>query len=210
MSDKIIEAVNKLDVTNDNHWTLDGLPRLETIRILTSNPGLSREDINDAMPGFKRPAQNSAQANETPTSNPTTTPAEITAPAQVQAEETQEQLPVLTQTLTTETNDLESLQIQLEDARANMVEASITFENAKKAYAESQDEFHRVETLVDKLSTEIVGNPIQAYLAQQQADLQRRAELRDAVLTSGLDLKDLLTGVSSPLDASLNSRKRHS
>lgn len=54
MTDKIIAALKSLDPTNDNHWTNDGAPRLETVRLLSSNPGLSRETVNNAIPGFSR------------------------------------------------------------------------------------------------------------------------------------------------------------
>ena len=50
----ILEALVKLDILNDNHWTNDGLPRLEPLRMLVGNQGLSREDVTKAAPGFSR------------------------------------------------------------------------------------------------------------------------------------------------------------
>ena len=38
MKEKIQEALLKLDTSNENHWTQDGLPRLDTIKILASDP----------------------------------------------------------------------------------------------------------------------------------------------------------------------------
>lgn len=54
MSEKIIEALSKLDVKNDNHWTADGLPRLDTVKMLANEQGLTREALSTAAPGFTR------------------------------------------------------------------------------------------------------------------------------------------------------------
>ena len=48
------DALLKLDVGNDNHWTGDGLPRIETVKMLASNPAVTREMIAEAAPGFSR------------------------------------------------------------------------------------------------------------------------------------------------------------
>lgn len=47
-------ALAKLDIANENHWTADGLPRLETVRLLVGNSSLSREAVTQAAPGFSR------------------------------------------------------------------------------------------------------------------------------------------------------------
>lgn len=52
MKEKIQEALLKLDTSNENHWTQDGLPRLDTIKILASDPSLTRETVSEAAPGF--------------------------------------------------------------------------------------------------------------------------------------------------------------
>lgn len=55
MSDnKILDAVRQLDVNNDNHWTTDGLPRLDTVRLLAGDGAISREAVETAAPDFKR------------------------------------------------------------------------------------------------------------------------------------------------------------
>ncbi|QQO14963.1 hypothetical protein JJB99_01865 [Bradyrhizobium diazoefficiens] len=38
-------ALTDLNPSNDNHWTEDGLPRLDVARQLTSNPKLTRADL---------------------------------------------------------------------------------------------------------------------------------------------------------------------
>lgn len=54
MSDKILTALRQLEVDNANHWTAAGEPRIETVRIVASDPSISRDDINTAAPGFNR------------------------------------------------------------------------------------------------------------------------------------------------------------
>lgn len=51
---QLIDALLKLDVKNDNHWTSDGQPRLETLRMLAGNASLSRADVEAADPEFTR------------------------------------------------------------------------------------------------------------------------------------------------------------
>jgi len=48
------EALQKLDVANENHWTQDGSPRLETVKFLNGGNAVSREDIETAFPGFNK------------------------------------------------------------------------------------------------------------------------------------------------------------
>src|SRR5688572_2067453 len=82
-------ALAKLDPTNDNHWTGDGLPRLDTVRMLASDQQISRDAVTAAAPGFTRVAAlNGAQpsappppaAPVTPTAVPGTEPVAPQAP----------------------------------------------------------------------------------------------------------------------------------
>jgi hypothetical protein len=81
---KILEAVQQLDKDNDTHWTADGLPRLETLRSLTSDSSLTREQVEAAAPGSKRPKD---EAGATPPAPPAA-PAAPDAPAAPPAEPT--------------------------------------------------------------------------------------------------------------------------
>lgn len=54
MSDKLLDALKKLDTRNDNHWTADKLPRVETVRLLAADQTITREDIDTAAQGFTR------------------------------------------------------------------------------------------------------------------------------------------------------------
>ncbi|MAS67374.1 MAG: hypothetical protein CMK82_11340 [Pseudomonadales bacterium] len=54
MSDKIKEALQKLDPTNENHWTADGSARLETVKFNNGGEAISREEIDKVAPGFTK------------------------------------------------------------------------------------------------------------------------------------------------------------
>lgn len=46
----IVEALLSLDIENDEHWTQDGLPRIDALGI----DALTRSDLTDAAPSFTR------------------------------------------------------------------------------------------------------------------------------------------------------------
>jgi hypothetical protein len=74
---KILDAVNQLDPNNDNHWTADGLPRLETVRLMASDSSLSRDDVEKAAPDFRRPKaseQGGQSSDQTPPAPPPAPP----------------------------------------------------------------------------------------------------------------------------------------
>lgn len=53
MSDKIIEALSKLDSGNDDHWTSEGLPRLDVMKDLVG-AAVTRAEVTSAVKGFTR------------------------------------------------------------------------------------------------------------------------------------------------------------
>lgn len=53
MSEIILEALKKLDPKNDEHWTTEGLPRLDVLKDLTGSQ-VTRDALNTAAKGFSR------------------------------------------------------------------------------------------------------------------------------------------------------------
>lgn len=53
MKEKIIEGLMKLDVQNDNHWTADGLPKIDALKF-SVGPTITREEVNSVAPNFCR------------------------------------------------------------------------------------------------------------------------------------------------------------
>lgn len=83
MSEKILAALRQLDPANDNHWTAEGQPRIDTVKLLAGDQTITRDAITQALPGFVRaraaemlPAggASTAQAPAAPAQAPTPTP----------------------------------------------------------------------------------------------------------------------------------------
>lgn len=230
MTDKIVAALKSLDVNNDQHWTTDGAPRIDTLKILVGNPGLSREDVNAALPGFSRAtAANFAATGESGV------PPVVTDPAAQQAAGTAPATPV---TPASEAGgDLENLpnlndeplaedavrersprgtlglpdvsKMDLEEVREFMSELMAARHEIQQAIPLAQNRIAFLESEVAKEQEAGSQNPIQAYLASQVRAGEERAALRQTVEQSGVNLKELAKQIGpSPIDAALGSRPR--
>lgn len=51
---KLLSAVKKLDHLNDEHWTAEGLPKLDALIKLSGIPNLTRATVSAALPDCKR------------------------------------------------------------------------------------------------------------------------------------------------------------
>lgn len=54
MQTKIIDALDKLDSNNPNHWTADGHPKLETVRLFAGDNAITRQMIVDVAPNLTK------------------------------------------------------------------------------------------------------------------------------------------------------------
>lgn len=48
------QALAHLDPANDEHWTADGLPRMDVVAEISGNAGLKRKDVTNAAPELTR------------------------------------------------------------------------------------------------------------------------------------------------------------
>lgn len=202
---KITEALSKLDPNNDNHWTSDGLPRIDTVKMLAGNPALTREMITAEVPNFSRQTavvaatQSAAGATNTPAAETTVAPpATETAP--------QEQ----TQVATAENvvKDYDQLMAQAQDE----LQAAITArEEAQVIVSEKQN---ALDDLINERyaagASEHPMDAISGYLASQQNVLQERARRHAVLVESGVTLNDIqaLIPQRAPLDVALSSKKK--
>jgi len=184
MNANIIEALSKLDVTNDNHWTEQGLPRIETVKFLTGDTSITRDAINAAIPGFNRNNVSltlvEAQVVETQDTSVIIKDAEIEPTLQDQFEAQQEYLEILIQ----------------QQSELN------------KEILEQTYKVHGLATEIQKVSVEKTSQEaIQSYLQSQQGVLQERGARIRMIADSGIKLKELAEGLKSPLDAALSRKK---
>ena len=64
MKDVILAALAKLDPAVDSHWTAEGLVNLNTFKFLAGGVAISREQLEEVAPGFRRENPNVAGESE--------------------------------------------------------------------------------------------------------------------------------------------------
>lgn len=200
MSDAILLALGKLDPHNDNHWTGDGLPRVETVQLLAADQSITRGSITAAAPNFTRE---------------TALAAELPAPGN-QAQEppvngSGNGTPVIKddENGTSNEDDTEvTLVGRLERERKTLAEMKAVLAEANRELAEQQQ-------LVNELEEEYeAGKPretsqmaIQGYLESQNRQRAKRAERVQELLSQGIDKKIVSSALRSPLDNARAGKK---
>ena len=179
---KILEALGKLDPANENHWTADGLPRIETVRMLAGDQGITREQITAEAPDFSRssaviaPASTESPAVEAQPEAEVVDYSEAIEKAKYEVDRLTEIRNEVTEALAKATKDLDDL-IDLQH---------------KEGPVETTD------------------TAIQGYLASQRAVLEERARRNKVLAESGVTLQDIqqLIPQVSPLDQALSKKKK--
>lgn len=226
MTNKILEALLNLDVQNNNHWTADGLPRLDTVKMLASEQTLTREQVAVAAPGFSRTTATGytapsakQQAPQTQSPQGSTEQQQNAAPAAQQAAPSTEQ----GSSSLDKPDDLDAGQAQQPTMGAVGTGATDEVAALEEALAEQEElvtkiRAHKVE--VDKAFEEArakedglrvnleearpqrsTGNDIQDYLAAQRKNLEARAARQQMIRESGINLKELASNLKAPIDA---------
>lgn len=207
---KIREALSQLDVANDNHWTADGLPRLDTVKMLAADQSITREHVNAALPGFTRSGvvrsesaqtagAQAAQAAETPSPDPVTSGVQSAAPAAESAAPVAE---------SAQTEDLEKL-------RESVREQQLLIERMDKHKAEFDTAYREERQKLDDLRARLQeiepedGTPqaIRSYLDAQQKILAQRAQRKALIRESGIPLKELAENLRAPIDSRQKQRR---
>ena len=179
---KILEALSKLDTNNDNHWTADGLPRIETVRMLSGDQGITREQITAEAPDFSRSAAILPGSEGTqPETKTEAAQAEVVDYSDA-IEKAQAEVGRLTEI-------------------KNEVEAALA-----KATKDLDDliDLQNAEGPVETTDTAIQG-----YLASQRAVLEERARRNKVLAESGVTVRDIqqLIPQMSPLDQALSKKR---
>lgn len=214
---KITEALSKLDPSNDNHWTQDGLPRLDTVKILAGDPSLTREAVTAAAPDFNRgTAQGAPQGGAaTPVQGGGEPQPQAAAQAAPVADGTvpppapvaEPELPVLAPAALAEpAGDADELEQKLAEAQLHLSDCQDRLQLAKQELEDAQNAIAKLEAQL-KETSKGSSNPIREYLAQQQKNLEDRAARKELIRNSGLDLHQLSKDLKSPLDAAMERRR---
>lgn len=210
-NEEILEAVRSLDPNNDEHWTADGLPRLDAVENLLGGD-VNRKAVTNAAPDYSRSvARELVDADgEPPADEPPVDKDEV--PAEDESAET-ETVPQSTEAVTPPDNDTASDDDEDEDdplaegpadeeaamdeeilgLQERVDEIRAALEQGKKALAEAEEE---LGAAVDAKN--------QAFPPMSQAEAIQnfqRNELAKRAAARGVT-------VSSPLDVSLKSRRK--
>jgi hypothetical protein len=183
----LANALAKLDPKNDAHWTTDGLPKLEFVRLLASNPKVTREDI----------IAHDAAFNRTVAGLPVPVAPAAEAPADASVVKSPEQViellaagaPVLQQVSEPETffdgaSPFTEKDSTLEDDIQRMQDELVELLAAKHAIERDISDAHaKLDSLLKEQQAGLGGidkqsqSAIQQYLASQNEKAARQAEL---------------------------------
>lgn len=131
MNDKIKEALAKLDIDNDDHWTTEGLPRLDVMKDLVG-VAVSRADITAAAKGFSRKTPNLENEKPELTGSGEQADEEASTVAETQDGETTEETETEEVTEVEEGSD-EAIEAEVAAARKNLDEANARYKAAVEA-----------------------------------------------------------------------------
>jgi hypothetical protein len=208
--DKVLEGLKKMDPKNDNHWTMTGEAKLETVKFLSGGFAVTREELNEFAPGFNRESMQkyvdslAAEAGNATVQEPGPAgPGAGNGTVTPVADEAKEDVGSPNGEV-----DVEALAEEV--ARAN--EAVLELQRLQ---IKVREDLVAAETKRDALidSLHVVSPPtthqqsVVAYLQRgHQARLERAAAMRKL---AGLEVDDLMAKASpSPIDQMMRNRRR--
>lgn len=208
----IIEALRALDPTNDNHWTADGQPRLDTVKMLASDPSITREAVTLALPGFNRTkSTNGDGAAPLPPPPPKAAqqaaqPVEKASPGK--ANGAVEPAPQPIEKLESKDVVLSALQEELVEAEKETQEARTAKEQTNRWFEEARAREDVIRLKLEELTAkDNTPNAIQSYLESQKQLLSDRADRKRMIAEAGISLRDLSKSISAaPIDQSMARR----
>lgn len=160
----LADALASLDPENDDHWTQDGSPKLETISALVGEK-VSRGAITKAFPNLDRDAARDAAAKA----------AEEAAAAAAAAPDEPDEPSV--------EEEVDELQMAVEEAEARMHECRAALDKAQKEMGQAQVEFEKILVEYDKSHPPMSNQEkIMEYLEGQKLERARRAGISAALL----------------------------
>lgn len=217
MTTAIKNALSNLDAQNDNHWTDEGLPRLDTVQMLAGDPSITREAVTAAVPGFTRsavlhgaPADEAGAAGATEPEEQKVAPAEAGAPAAIQNPTPDEQVlqqpsPVPQAPKATEEQILAAREL-VEAENKKLVELYSVRDQAIRAARIQETVVNEAQHQLDKIDPpETTIGTLQKYLDRQKKNLLERAARKRKLQELQLNPEDLKVK-GAPLDEAM---RRH-
>lgn len=208
MSEKILEALYKLDPENDSHWTMNGEAKLDTVKFKSGGISVTREELEKIAPGYNREALKkylASQIKTEPTNAEAKDPENTGDGAGATVEPSEPENPVIDRK-----DEIEALAAEIASTDEAIIEV-------KRVQREAGEELERLEARSNELRDKMnVVNPppthqenIKAYLASVRRTNMKRAAARYELANSGVDIDGLQRlAAPSPIDQSLAGRRR--
>lgn len=197
----LLETLKKLKVENDDHWTTEGLPRLDVLSKALGRE-VTREELNAAVPGFSRVtaaefgASEAADKAETAPHVPT---APETLPETVQVAADAPPAPELEDSTGLDLDALETRRREL--AEVIGYHANKSAEHLKLR-DEAQNELARLNAISENANGGNHASQVSAFLASEQRQRMLRVQGALALKEMGINPQELLKAISpAPVDA---------
>jgi chromosome segregation ATPase len=207
----ILHALLKLDPANDNHWTNQGLPRMDVVEKEVGDKTIKRQDIVDAAPEFTRetlklPADFLAELEKQDAKKEEDPPVDDSAVKSSADDSIDRPLEAIDQeesTLSPAEIELAQIEDQIEIVRKHKVIAENNLEGAKNQLAAVNEELNGLLTRRERLANTARNdvNNIQEYLTARQKIKIERAESMKKLQEAGFDLSRVQS--KSQLDMSM-------
>lgn len=184
---KVLATLDQLDHDNDEHWNKDGSPTVSVVAELATLPQLTKADIHDIAPDFKRAPQEPKddetekledgasaggveQEGEGDQSQNEEANAESAAPAG-EEQTAAPPAPPEAEEQNREPTEVERVEAQLNAARQDLDEVTQRIERARAEQVERQNRVHRLEIHLSRLShvhRDTSAATVAGYLQSQQ------------------------------------------
>lgn len=222
------EALGALDPTNDDHWTSEGLPRVEAVAEISGNAQVKRQDITNADPEFNREKAKAAETVDPPAAGETDEPKAETeedwlgmtddAPEKVEEVEEEDPYAELSD------DDILDLTVDVIASNYNLCRRVCDvlgekFRKAVKARDAANQEIKDLSLRIDLTTRWMqkleVTDPnaslhgVQAYLKRSQEAREVRTRRAQAFIKAGTTAEDVAAELSSKskIDQAMNKRK---
>ena len=202
MSQQILDAINKLDPNNDNHWTMDGLAKLDTVKFLAGGTSVTREELEKIAPGFNRESLRAYRTNQ---------PAEnVNAPEPTETGGGSVEPPPAEEGSEERKAKVEAMAKEIDEQSKAILELERIHDESRKKLAEAHAKINDLNTQYQKINPpDSEMDTIQKYLESEKKLGQEKGEAIAAFRESGISLKELAKLTSrSVLDEHLRNRKR--
>jgi hypothetical protein len=217
----IEQAVARLDPANDDHFTIDGLPRVDVISEILGT-SVTRQQITDALPQFVRASEVDASPASVPVpvdvpSDKTDTPPSEAKPDEGEVDDTPHTAPlqdgesVMNMPIFEILKSPELTHRALREVEVKVAEATAVKEDAdatlKKLYSYNDMLSRHLDRMV-KTDPNKTMSDIHAYLKRGQEARAQKAERARAFIAAGTTAKDVMDELrsTSKLDQAMNQR----